>query len=149
MCVCYYSRSEVARLGSDFVKWDQWDSSLQDIIKKDESFRKAEELLGAMMKQEEYDALCKQHEENAKSMSSLVRDMSALKTAIESAQSDQRTTELLKLLSSVDPSEHYRNALQKRKADTGNWLIHHHEGYTNWKKEPNSVLWLHGKGSVI
>lgn len=149
MYVCYCSRDTSLRLISDLAKWDKWNSSLQDIEKQDQTFCKVYEILKDWMTQEEYDELSKRHEESSKIMESIAEDISALKAAIEKAQSDQRTRHLLQWLSPLDPSGGYRNALEKRKADTGDWLLKDHAGYESWKKAANTLLWLHGKGNYV
>ncbi|KAH0548311.1 hypothetical protein GP486_007995, partial [Trichoglossum hirsutum] len=46
-------------------------------------------------------------------------------------------------LSAPDPSLNYNEALKKRQAGTGAWLIDNKQ-YAGWKANPDSFLWLHG-----
>lgn len=147
-CVCYYSRNTTSKLASDLVKWDKWDSSIEDIKKQDEAFCKVYSILKDLITEEEYDKLAKRHEDLSKIMDSIAGDTSGLRAAIEKAQSEKRTKELLQWLSHFDSSGGYRNAIEKRKANTGGWLLKDYAGYDNWKEAPNSLLWLHGKGNL-
>jgi hypothetical protein len=51
--------------------------------------------------------------------------------------------EIQKWLSAPDPSINYNNALKKRYERTGVWFIKG-QAFADWKKQPNSFLWLHG-----
>ncbi|KUJ08499.1 uncharacterized protein LY89DRAFT_741860 [Mollisia scopiformis] len=121
--VCYCSRSKGAKLVSDLVKWDKWDSSLQDIQQQDQTFSRVYNILRDKVTQEEYDKLSGRHIEIFSTMEVIDSDTSALRIAIEHTQSDQRTRELLQWLSPVDLAEGYRNAISKLKVDTGDWLL--------------------------
>jgi hypothetical protein len=46
-------------------------------------------------------------------------------------------------LSAPDPSTNYMNALKKRHEGTGAWFTGG-RAFDDWKKQPNSFLWLHG-----
>jgi SpoVK/Ycf46/Vps4 family AAA+-type ATPase len=46
-------------------------------------------------------------------------------------------------LSAADPSINYANALEKRHKGTGIWFTKG-QAFADWKKQPNSFLWLHG-----
>jgi hypothetical protein len=46
-------------------------------------------------------------------------------------------------LSAANPSINYANALEKRHKGTGLWFTEG-EAFADWKKQPNSFLWLHG-----
>ena len=46
-------------------------------------------------------------------------------------------------LKAPDPSTNYNTALGKREATTGEWFVLSGD-FTQWLRQPNSVLWLHG-----
>lgn len=50
---------------------------------------------------------------------------------------------IFRWLSAPDPFQSYEEARLKRLSRTGGWFIEHCE-YRKWKKEPKSLLWLHG-----
>jgi hypothetical protein len=66
------------------------------------------------------------------------REMSAAKT-------DEKRKEILEWLDVTDPSVNHIAARTKHEKDTGEWLL---KGvrYQRWIFDPNSVIWLHGKG---
>ncbi len=47
-----------------------------------------------------------------------------------------------KWLAPCDPSTNHHSATEKHHFGTGTWLLH--QLYMNWKKDPNSFMWIHG-----
>ena len=58
-------------------------------------------------------------------------------------QNDALRHEILKWLSSVDPSENHNDACNKHEPSTGGWLIES-EILQSWLRKEDEVLWLHG-----
>jgi ankyrin repeat domain-containing protein 50 len=145
--VCYYSKNTATRVISDMVKHDDWDSLLDYIKTQEEEFCKINELWKDNKYEEECTALDKRHQESMKSLVSIGTDVSGLRKAIEDAQRDKQRTALLTWLSSIDPSENYNSAREKHEAETGSWLVDDNENFKCWEFGPNSLLWLHGKGT--
>lgn len=56
---------------------------------------------------------------------------------------EQHERDIRDWLSAPDPSSNYENALEKRHARTGLWFTSS-QVFVDWKKQPNSFLWLHG-----
>ncbi|KAF8347274.1 vegetative incompatibility protein HET-E-1 [Amanita rubescens] len=46
-------------------------------------------------------------------------------------------------LAPCDPSTNHHSATEKHHAGTGTWLLEN-KMYMNWKKDPNSIMWIHG-----
>ena len=46
-------------------------------------------------------------------------------------------------LSAPDPSTNHNDAQKKKQSATGEWFTQSTE-FADWKKQPNSFLWLHG-----
>ena len=42
-----------------------------------------------------------------------------------------------------DPSTNHKNAFAKHQVGTGSWLLENSK-YKDWKKEQNSLMWIHG-----
>ena len=63
--------------------------------------------------------------------------------AIQELRLNQREQRILDWLSAPDPSVNYENALDKRHHGTGVWFTSG-QAFADWKKRPNSFLWLHG-----
>lgn len=146
-CVCYYSENGVLRLARDFVKWDDWDSLLQEIEDQEMSFQTITDACKDERYEEECRAQDRRHKENMKGVDSIGVDVLGLRKAIEAAQQDYQRKELLCWLSTIDASQNYNNARLKHKAHTGDWLVNG-ANFECWQKEPNSFLWLHGKGMI-
>lgn len=71
--------------------------------------------------------------------------MEALRRDIAVAQSDGKRKDILKWLTATDPSSNHISARSKHEKETGEWLLKGNR-FESWKLDPNSVLWLHGKG---
>ena len=63
---------------------------------------------------------------------------------VKSLQVSGRKKEILDWLAAPDPSTNYQTACRSRHAGTGSWLLEG-EPFAQWKMDPNSLLWLHGK----
>ncbi len=50
--VCYYSRNSAVRIGSDMLKWDDWDVMLMDIQSQESEF----EVINNLWKDTKYEA---------------------------------------------------------------------------------------------
>jgi hypothetical protein len=128
------------------VKWDKWDSLLEDITKLEADFQEEYKILKDGISQDKSEALDARHKESMAAMNTMSNDMSGLKKAIEDEQQSQRRKELLDSLSSIDPSVHFNCARKKHEFSTGGWLLVENEDFERWKIAPNSLLWLNGKG---
>lgn len=147
-CVCYYYSGTYSRLLSDFVKWNDWDTSIKDIEDQNTEFVEAYDLMKRAMTQEEYDALYANHIEANKITKSIGNDVSDLKKAIELAQKDESRKELLEWLTSTNPSTNSNSLVEKRGITSANWFLED-EITLGWEKESDSLLWLNGKGTTM
>jgi hypothetical protein len=145
--VCFYSNNRFLRVASDIVVWNNWDSLFQDIQEQEKEFSLVCDGLKDISDQEEFEALRRRHEKNIARMKYVGNDVSCLKVAVEDGQKDRQRESLLDWLSSLDASKNYRDALDKKSAETGGWLIQS-KSFRRWKIPPNSLLWLHGKGET-
>ena len=144
-CVCYYYSGPSNRLVSDLVKWNGWDAAIEEIRGKNTAFVEVYDLIKSTMMQEDYDALYANHVEANKITKSIGNDLSDLKRAIEFAQKDDRRRELLQWLTLVKPSTNYNSLMGKRGITSANWFLE--DSITlGWENEPDSLLWLNGKG---
>lgn len=78
--------------------------------------------------------------ENVDKLAIDVRDAS---DTIQEVRLNQREREIRNWLSAPDPTINYKNALEKRHKGTGSWFTGS-QAFADWKKQPNSFLWLHG-----
>lgn len=142
----YFNQNGSLRITSDMVKWNSWEDLLKDVKKQDEAMCLVYDRLTDVKGEEEFAKLDERHRETVDILKPGFSDVAALRKAIETAQKDKTRTRLLDWLSSVDPSENYNNARGRHEDGTGKWLIQDNEDIELWKTEPNSLLWLHGKG---
>lgn len=147
--VCYFSKNGALRLILDVTKWDDWGAMLEDIKDKDTAFRLTYQHLNDTKIEEEFEKLRIRHKESMNVLSTISSDVSGLRKAIEEAQNDKKRQELLKWLCLIDPSENYKKALSKHRAGTCGWFIETNVKFETWKTDPNSLLWLNGKGNSI
>jgi ankyrin repeat domain-containing protein 50 len=147
--ICYYSKNAASRVIRDTVKWDNWDSLLADIRTQEMAFQGVNKLWKDTKYEEDCIASNERHQESIKRLDSIGRDLSNLRKAIEEAQKDTQRRELLSWLSSIDPSENYNSARDRHEAETGSWLVQCNRDFEHWETDPNSLLWLHGKGMTI
>ncbi|KAE8454432.1 hypothetical protein EG329_000054 [Mollisiaceae sp. DMI_Dod_QoI] len=143
--ICYLSKNGAFRLGLDVVKWNDWDSALGDVQTRENAFLQIQDIWKDVKYQEDCETIFRLHQEKMNVLSSMSGDMSGLRHAIEKAQEDTKRTELLKWLSSVDPSKSYNVGLTKVRFGTGNWLLDENLNFEHWKTLPNSFMWLNGK----
>jgi hypothetical protein len=129
------------------IKWDDWDSSLNDVQKREDAFQQVYAIWKDIRDQEDCDTLFTQHQEKMSVTTSISVDVSSLRDAIEKAQMDTNRTNLLNWLSTIDPSKFYSLGLDEIRADTGDWLLDGNPDFKNWQTSPNSFAWLNGKGS--
>ncbi|KAE9383771.1 hypothetical protein BT96DRAFT_951057, partial [Gymnopus androsaceus JB14] len=57
--------------------------------------------------------------------------------------STDKRSEIQKWLNAPNYSENFTNALNSKTEGTCEWILHH-EGYIQWKKNPD-ILWIQGK----
>jgi hypothetical protein len=145
--ICYMSKNGAIQLGLDMIRWDDWESLLDNIQQREDAFRQVYDHWKDTKEQEDCDALLARHQENMTVMMSMSGDLSGLRNAIEKAQSDDKRTKLLNWLSTIDPSKYYNLGLDKPRADTGNWLLDGNRDFEQWQSSPNSFAWLNGKGT--
>jgi hypothetical protein len=147
--VCYLSKNGAFRLSLDIVKWDNWDSSLSDVQKREDAFRQVYDVWKDTRDQEDCEAVFARHQAKMNVMISMRDDISGLRNAIVHAQGDTKRTDLLNWLSTIDPSESYNVGLDKVRAGTGDWLLNGNTNFEDWETSPNSFAWLNGKGNSI
>jgi hypothetical protein len=56
---------------------------------------------------------------------------------------DTKLRDIRKWLAPPDPSTNHMRACKKHHKQTGGWFVHGAE-FSPWKKEQDSMLWLHG-----
>jgi hypothetical protein len=93
--VCYLSKSSAFRLGLDIVKWDNWDSSISDVQKREDAFRQVYDVWKDLRDQEDCEAIFARHQEKLNVMISIRDDISGLRSAIKRAQGDTKRTNVL------------------------------------------------------
>ena len=64
--------------------------------------------------------------------------------SLDAANLDRLSQQIVTWLAAPDPSSNYNFAREKHHPDTGLWLLDSLT-YLQWKKQPASLLWLHGK----
>jgi hypothetical protein len=142
---CYYANNDAFRLGLDVIKWNGWDTLLEEIKKQESAFGAVNDIWRDMKYDEECLAAEKRHQEALRGWEAIGTDVSGLRKAIEDAEEEKKRTGLLGWLCRVDPSEMYNAASDKRESGTGVWLVRDSEEFKIWKATPRSLLWLHGK----
>jgi hypothetical protein len=147
--ICYLSKNGVFRVGLDMIKWDNWESSLNDVQKKEGTFQDVYDIWKDIRDQEDSEALDARHREDINIMMTISGDVSGLRNAIEKAQGDSKRTGLLDWLSAIDPSKGYNLGLDKLQANTGDWLLNGNPDFEKWRTSPNSFAWLNGKGKIV
>lgn len=144
--VCYHSKNATTQLGRDIVRWDDWDSMLQAITIQEAAFVKVYDIWKDLTAQEEYNKLSRRHTESMDIMKLISDNIVGFKQAVASTQSDKDRAQLIKWLSTADPSMNYINAREKHQPETGDWLVKECHDFKNWETSPNSFLWVNGKG---
>ena len=56
--------------------------------------------------------------------------------------------EIIRWLSTTDPSAHHAEQRRKYQPTTGRWLLDSKD-FAYWRSTPNSFMWLHGTGRVL
>jgi hypothetical protein len=130
------------------VKWNDWETLLAGIKDKEASFSVINEDWKDMKYEEECIAFEKRYRESMHTLTTLTSDLSSLRKAVEGAQRDSHRATLLGWLSSIDPSENYNFARARHEEETGNWLVRNNGDFKTWENSQNSLLWLHGKGTI-
>ncbi|KAI1774269.1 hypothetical protein F4818DRAFT_448840 [Hypoxylon cercidicola] len=76
-------------------------------------------------------------------LSDVKEDVKQIRAGVERGQAHSHFNQVISWLSPPDPSTNLNTALKRRNPGSGQWLLRH-AGYSTWKSEPNSFLWLHG-----
>lgn len=147
--VVFLSNNTVSRTAAEGVKRDDWDTMLAEIKKQDNIFKAVEEQWRDLKYDEECNLLNERHEQNMEELSAVQDEVSRVRRVILQVQQDSKRQRLLKWLASVDPSENYNSARARHVSSTGDWLVEANRSFKKWEKASNSILWLHGKGSVL
>jgi hypothetical protein len=122
----YYSQNSAFRLGLDAIKWNDWESLLNEIREKERVFTAITQSWRDMKYDEECQAAQQRHDESMSRWDSINIGIQGLRDAIQAVQADKDRSELLKWLSNIDPSEIHNHAREKQVPGTGNWFL---EGY--------------------
>lgn len=131
----------------DVAKWQGWDKLIQDIAQKNDDLKALDQHWRDHMQQEEWDAMTKQHGESLEKLDALRKEMDRFYKLVSKAKQQEERSELLSWLQTVTPWAHYDAAVAKRrKYATGKWFLESDQ-FTDWKKKPNSFLWLIGEGT--
>jgi hypothetical protein len=146
---CYYANHTASRLGRDVVKWDDWDTLLEDVRQRERVFRDVCDIWRDMRYDEECAGADERHRESMRRWDAVGDEVTALRNAVEDAHRDQKRAKLLDWLCDIDPSAAYNAARDKHEEGTGDWLIKDSEQFWDWETEPGMFLWLHGKGMGI
>ncbi|KAK3317580.1 ankyrin repeat-containing domain protein [Cercophora scortea] len=141
---CYYARNDAFRLGLDVIKWNDWDSLLDDIKERERVFSNIVDVWRDTVYNDEFAAAESRHQEIMSHWRSVGTDVSGLRKAIEEAQMEEKRLGLLSWLCDVDPSENHNAALDRHEGGTSVWLVEDSEEFEVWKQAPGSLLWLHG-----
>jgi len=141
----YLSNNRAFRLGSDMVKWDDWD--LKGIQTKEVDFCKVYDIRKDINAEKDVEKLLAHHREQSKDLSSISNIMSCLLELKEKEQAYGEFVALLNWLSSFDPSKFYNSGRDKVRAGTGEWLLSGNSTFDDWKTARNSFIWLNGKGA--
>jgi hypothetical protein len=143
---CYYTHHSTSRLGRDMVKWDDWDTLLDDVRQRECVFKDVCDIWRDMKYDEECEAADERHRESMRRWDAIGDDVTGLRRAVEDAQRDEKRANLLNWLCDIDPSAMYNAARDKHEEGTGDWLVRDNKKFWDWEEEPGSFLWLHGKG---
>ena len=148
-CLCFLSKNTFKRATADMVKWNDWDTMLDEIKEQERRLKSIEEQWRDMKYEEECKLFSDQHEQRMAGLNAIEDEVSRVRCAIEEARNDNAREKLLDWLSSsVDASENYNSARESHALSTGDWLVEKSSDFKNWETAPNSLLWLHGKGTI-
>ncbi|KUJ09733.1 uncharacterized protein LY89DRAFT_761415 [Mollisia scopiformis] len=140
-----YVENGAFRLGLDIVKWNDWDSALGEVRKRENNFKAVYMIWKDKNYQDDSERVFQQHQEGIDIMSFISRNTSGLRNAIEDAQRNTERINLLSWLSDFDPSTNYNTNLDKTRTGTGTWLLNNNIKFEEWKTLPNSFMWLNGR----
>jgi hypothetical protein len=146
--VRFLSKNMFGRVIADTVKWNDWDKMLADIEEQENAIKSTEEQWRDMKYDEECNLNATRHEQRMRGLSAIEEEVSRVRNVIMQAQKDNEREELLKWLSSVDPSTNYNSARRNHAESTSDWLVEKSSDFKKWKSDPNSFLWLHGQGMI-
>ncbi|KAI1366280.1 ankyrin repeat-containing domain protein [Xylaria arbuscula] len=141
---CYYAKHTFSRVGMDIVKWNGWDSMLEEIKEKELAFSKVCDIWRDIKYDEECSAAAHRHREAIGHWQDIGMGISGLQEAVREAQREKHRRKMIGWLCSVDPSRIYNVARGKHQSGTGDWLLES-EKFQSWQKSPKSLLWLHGQ----
>jgi hypothetical protein len=146
---CYYAHNSTSRLGRDVVKWDDWDTLLEDVRQRERVFKHVCDVWRDMKYDEECAAADERHRESMRRWDAIGDDVTGLRRAVEDAQRDRKRAKLLNWLCDIDPSAMYNAARDKHEEGTGDWLIKDSRRFWDWEFKSGTFLWLHGKGMLL
>lgn len=145
---CYLAKGGVSRAARDLVKWDGWDTLLEDVQKQETAFEAVRRLYRDARYDDEWAKLERRHQEamvRLQSMDSALTGLDQTAKHFNGITTKARYSKLLEWLCDVDPSEVQNDSQKERKSGTCDWLISENDTFEAWKKGPGSLLWLHGK----
>ena len=73
----------------------------------------------------------------------LIRQNTAFQDTIDQFYTKEESKEIIRWLDPPSPASSHRDASAKHRQATGAWLLDD-AGFLEWKKHPNSVLWIQG-----
>ena len=147
--VCFFSKDSFIRFGEGIMKWNAWDTMLADIKSKEVVMMSLERQWSDTKLQEECDLLKQRHDQQVENLDAIQKEISRLRDVVLRVRTDHQRKELLAWLSSIKPSTNYNASRRRHEPSTGDWLVKKNKNFKRWQEEPNSLLWLHGKGRFI
>lgn len=148
------------------MKWQTWDTMLDKIKDRENELRAIEEQWRDRKYEEQYELQTSHHQERMKMSEAIENEISRVLAVLFDPQNNSERRKLLDWLSPVDPSTNYNSARKKHGISTGDVSTIHsticfvkssdptsssgsrkdNAIFATWKEQPNSLLWLHGKG---
>jgi hypothetical protein len=142
-CNVYLSDNMLIRTTRSIFAWDGWAALGAEIQDQENALLAIETRFDAFKVQEEWE---RQQDWNKRK---LAEDQALGEEVhrIAEMMRDERRTQLLQWLTSVNIDIKYNDEREKHQEGTGAWLVNGTQ-FEQWMKTANSVLWLHGKGVI-
>lgn len=140
-CSVYLSKNSISRLARSMIVWDGWKDLNDEIISQEKEVSDLEARFEALRVQEEWEIKQDWNRRILAEDHALAEEVRRITVMMH----DEKRTNLLEWLTSVNIDTKYNDEREKHQEGTGAWLLNGSK-FADWKRVNNSLLWLHGKG---
>lgn len=149
----FFSNKKGKRLAQEMIMWNDWQTWFEEIIKKREELERVETQYETLVGEEKWKQKWRRqeekHNETLRSIDAVTAAIKEVQAVIANANRDSDRQKLIQWLKQPEEKipKMERPEPSPSNSEFSKWLIGN-PIFDSWETEPNSFLWLCGKGII-